>query len=168
MKKLSLILVLSTWTVPCFAQTTQPPKPGAEQQALQDFFVGTWSCEFSTVKGAVKQSCEMTLRGFFLECRQEGSQGVGLVSVAGYRPEQNSYTMFRYWANGSSDFGRGWLHGNTWTYVFDNEVASGKTRRRQVTITGSSPPGAFTTKWETSVEGEAWQVTQEGKCTKTK
>lgn len=61
MVKTFLLMVLSAWAIPCFAQTTEPPKPGPEQQATQDFFVGNWACEFSTVNGAVKQTCEMRL-----------------------------------------------------------------------------------------------------------
>lgn len=151
------------------AQTSpQPPKPGAEHQALESF-VGTTKCEFtdSTGKSTATQTCEMTAGGFFLHCRYKSERGREVIAIMGYLAGEKAYTMYRYWDNGWSDFSRGWIHEKTWTWVFEDEWASQKLRRRQATLTELSP-GSFTIKWERSVEGEPWRVTQEGKCTKTK
>lgn len=148
------------------AQTAQVAKPGPEQQALAAF-VSTMACEFSDSGGrsTSTQTCEMVDGGFFLQCHSRNSLGVEGTLIGGYAPGERAYTMYRHATNGLTDIAKGWKHGDTWTYVFENErTADNRPRRRQVTIVNTA--ATMTVKWEASVEGEPWHVTQQGTCTK--
>jgi hypothetical protein len=86
--------------------------------------------------------------------------------VLGYSKADNAYTIYRYFDNGWSDYGKGWVRDKTWTWVYEKERLTKGLRRRQVT--GILSEDSATYKWERSVEGEPWKVTAEGKCTKAK
>ena len=58
---------------------------------------------------------------------------VEIHTVYGYNRHEKAYTMYRYWSNGWSDFAKGWVEGNTWTWVFEDERVNDKLRRRQMT-----------------------------------
>ncbi len=148
------------------AQAPQP-KPGPEQQALA-VMVGTWACEFTNsdnTKASALQTCEITANGFFLQCRYQMTPGVDTTTVTGYDVTEKAYRMFRYRSNGLLDYSSVFHNGNTWAFVYDSgRRPDGKLRRQEARMTVS--PNALTIKWEASVEGEPWRVTQTGTCTK--
>jgi hypothetical protein len=168
MKRL-IILVLLAVIVPCAlaqAQPAQAPKPGPEVQLMAPW-IGNWHCAYEGKTGAMSKSegdltCEWTANGFVLSCKSAET-----TMAAGYSPEEKAYWMFRYGGNGFADHATGWIKGTTWKAVYENERAEGKARRRQVTMSVSSP-NEFTLQWDRSVEGEPWVTTQVGKCNKTK
>lgn len=130
--------------------------------------LGKWTCEFTGASGTStgEQTCELFGGGFFVVCSYKTAQQE-LRGVMGYNRHEKAYTMFRYRSNGRSDMSKGWIRDDAWTWVFEDERINDKLRRRQLTVTEVSPE-LTTFKWEVSVEGEPWRVTQEGKCTKVK
>jgi hypothetical protein len=167
MKRITVVLVFSMLLFAVAAQAQTPaPKPGPEHQAL-GVMVGTWETEsenkLTGAKSKGSMTCSWENGNFFVVCRTKT-----LAAVFGYSFEEKVYTVYLYSLSaGGGSFGRGWVRGNNWTYVFENELANGKHRRRQ--YTSSQPtPNAYTHKWERSIDGEPWVVTSEGKGTKAK
>ncbi len=156
-------LICSTVLV---AQET--PKPGPEHKKLA-FWEGSWNFE-SKNGGSGQANCKWFDGNFFMVCagpwkRPSGST-LQITMIFGYNQHEKAYTMYRYWSNGSSDFAKGWVRDNTWTWVFEDERVNDKLQRRQLSIDTS--PDSQTMKWEHSVEGEPWRVTTEVKGTKVK
>jgi hypothetical protein len=156
-------LILSTAVL---AQET--PKPGPEHKKLGQL-EGNFTCEGTSFseKATGTGTCEWGAGGFFMVCKQQFAPASGTVdihTIYGYNPHEKAYTMYRYWSNGHSDFSKGWVKDNTWTFVFEDERANDKLQRRQMTMEIAGDSSTY--KWEHSVEGEPWHVTTEGKCTK--
>lgn len=115
-------LVLVALIVPCTAhaqtaQPTQPPKPGPEVQQMAQW-LGAWQCAYESrttqAKGEMSMTCDWAAGGFFLVCK--GATGSRMFTIVlGYHPDEQAYWWFRYQSNGSADFARGWVNGNTWT-----------------------------------------------------
>jgi len=152
---------------PALAQDP-PPKPGPEHERMSAW-LGKWTCETKD-EGGGTMTCDWFDGGFFLECPFDWKTVSGaelkVATIMGYSKVDNSYTWYRYWSNGWSDYSKGWVRDAAWTWVFENERVTKGLRRRQVTCNFSED--GWTYKWERSVEGEPWTVTQEGKCTKGK
>jgi hypothetical protein len=170
-KRLLFVVLLLVLALPCMAfGQTPPPKPGPEVQQLAKW-LGTWQCAYENKtgtreKGEWTYACEWGLGGFFLHCKGK-TKTTDMTAVWGYNVEEKAYWTFRYFSNGGMDFSRGWVSGNTWSYVIENEHSGGKARRRQLKGTFESPT-AWTYQWDRSVEGEPWVITQVGRCTKDK
>jgi hypothetical protein len=164
--------LLAAVLVVCFASpATAQQEPTPEHKAL-DYFLGEWTYEFS---GETEATGEVNFRwfgdGFFLHWhetfRAASVSPVEAVGWIGYDAEGKHYTWTRFWANGNSDTGKGWKHGDTWTFVMDESHQEGKLTTMRTTWTVLSPQSLEIT-WERSVEGQAWELTDKGKVTKVK
>jgi hypothetical protein len=169
MKRVTVVLVFSVLLFAAAVKAQTPaPKPGPEHQAL-GAWIGKWQLEYdnklSGDKGQITMNCDWDGDGFFVVCRDKTVQRYR-ISIFGYSPEDKAYTHDRYMSTGGRSFSKVWVRGNTWTFVFDNDRADGKLRRRQMTAQISQ--NSFTFKYERSNEGEAWVITEEGKGTKGK
>ena len=173
MRRLLIVVFLLVLALPCsaFGQTQgAPPKPGPEVQ-LMAAWVGSWQCGYENKTGTQEKgqwtfACEWAPGGFFLNCKAR-TNTTDMTAVWGYNTEEKAYWTFRYFSTGGMDFSRGWVNGNTWSYVIENELSGGKARRRQLKGTFESPT-AWTYQWDRSVQGEPWVTTQVGRCTKAK
>ena len=169
--KYLLILLVGVCLILSTAMVAQEaPKPGPEHKKL-GHMEGKWNCEGTNLSEKANDTgtCKWGGGGFFMLCTDQFTTSSGTVeirTVIGYNRYEKAYTMYRYWSNGWSDFAKGWVKGNTWTWVFEDERVNDKLRRRQ--MTDETTPDSSTYKWERSVEGEPWQVTTEGKCTRVK
>jgi len=125
----------------------------------------------ATSKYTLTGTYEWFTGGFFVVCRFQSSYSTGTTreaaAVFGYNQAEQAYTWYRYYSTGATDSAKGWVHGNTWVWILPESQISGKATRRQMTSTEESPT-SWTYKWERSVEGEPWQTTEQGKCTKVK
>ena len=170
MKRIAVAVALMMLLSAVALQAQTPaPKPGPEHQKL-GAMVGTWTYESESKLTGTKNKGSMTCNwengGFFVACRIRAGSGESMW-VSGYSPQENVYTMYSYVLNtGASSLGKGWLRGDTWTFVYEGEQIDGKLRRRQ--STSKMTPTTWTYKWERSMEGEPWIVTSEGKFTRVK
>ena len=150
------ILFLSA--IPTLAQERSP-----ELQRL-GLWVGEWTYEVGDAPGTFAAEW---LGDFFIQIDEvytnPSGNTVNILGVFGYDAAEGVYTWHRYWGNGYSDAAKGWVHDNTWTFLFDEPVGE-KTR---MTMTEESAD-VIAFKWEVSVEGGPWEVTSEGRSTKVR
>lgn len=78
---------------------------------------------------------------------------------------KGEYVWVRFPSGGAAERGRGWLKGNTWTFLFDDSMQDGRAARVRCTIT-MVRPDYQTIRWERSIEGGDWEVTYDGTATK--
>jgi len=173
--KRQCIVVLLALVLPCLAfgqAQTPPPKPGPEVQQLAQW-LGNWQCGYENKTGAQDKgewdlNCAWSAGGFFLVCKGHVDKVSEFSMVWGYQPPEKAYWVFRYFSGGTMDFSKGWLSGNTWNLVFEDEhTRDGKARRRQAAQTFVSST-EWTYQFGGSVEGAPWVTTQVGKCTKAR
>ena len=156
---LAVLLTIATLFLSTFAVRTTA-QAGPEHQRL-----GQWLGEWTYVveDGSGTMSVEW-FGDFFVWISEVAETGDERLHVVGYDAEEEVYTWHRYWSsNGYSDAAKGWLHENTWTFVFD--VAAGIRNKMTVTV---EPPDDMTFKWERSVEGGPWEALEEGRTTRVK
>jgi hypothetical protein len=157
-------LIASTALV---AQET--PKLGPEHE-LHGFLEGENSCTFNDGTAKFESKCEWVSNGLFMTCtghyKPSSGSTVEFHTVQGYDRHEKVHTMYRFRSTGQIDHARGWFKDNKLKWVFSDELVDGKWQRRQLAVELNSTKNFWTFKWERSVEGGPWQVTQEGKCTK--
>ena len=167
MKKTAVVVALFMLALPCVAlgqgKPTQPPKPGPEAQKLAQW-LGRWKCALENPAGEMTMTCAWEAGGFFMVCGSVIGQ-TELTTVRGYHADEKAYWSFRYFNHGGADFSRGWLHGETWAFVHEDEHRGGKALRRQLTQTFQSPT-EWTLQFQYSTEGAPWVTNQVGKCTR--
>ena len=164
MKYLMILLVGACLLVaPVLAeQQMTKPEPGPEQKRMENW-LGHWACEFKSGSGEL--SCKWFAGGFYMVCSYKDAMGE-VREVMDYNPHEKAYTMFRYSSAGWSDYSKGWIRDNTWSWVSEDVRVNDKLLRVQSTIQESA--NLMTFKYERSVDGEPWQVADEGKCTRVK
>ncbi len=174
MKRLLVIVVVLAFAVPCWAQTAQPPKLGPEVQNLARF-VGTWKTEgevkvaglFGPVgKFSGTETCEWFAGGLHVVCRSESTGPARKLTelyIFGYDAEAKAYTYYGIDSGGDSEYLKGSLTGNTWTWLWDRKAA-GKPANYRFTEVDVSPT-SYTFKVEYSVAGGPWIVIEDGKGT---
>jgi hypothetical protein len=169
---------LLTLAVAVFAQSPpSPPKPGPEHQKLA-YFAGDWVSDVDMKpspfgpggKSTSTGHAEWMPGGFFLvsHAHWKGTaMGDGTeMSVLGYDPNEKVYTYHSFNSMGESDFSKGTVEGDTWTWLSDNKMG-GKAMKGRFTIKTLSPT-SYTFKFEIAPETGAWSTVMDGKATKTK
>ena len=145
--------------IPTLAQEAPPP----ELQRL-NFFTGEWTYDFGTSSGTMAWEW---FGDFFVQANEENTTAsgdtIGLLHMFGYDTEEEVYTWHRYWSSGNNEFARGWVHGDTWTFLFDDPVGM---MTRLIMVETSAHVVTF--HWEGSVEGGPWEVTGEGRMTRVR
>ena len=153
------IMLLSTASVRTAAQQA----PGPEHERL-GFWVGDWSYVVGDGSGTMTAE---RLGDFFIQMTEVYTNPTGntfeILGVLGYAPAEKVYTWHRYWSNGYSDAAKGWVHDDTWTFVFDEPVGE----KARMTMVEDSPD-VVVFRWERSIEGGPWEVTSEGRTTKVR
>ena len=100
-----------------------------------------------------------------VQCPVFGEDGsVTNIHIMGYDAEAGTYTASRFiGSSGFSDTGRGWINGDTWTFIYGDNPS------RIIRFTGTwESEGVWVYKWERSVEGGPWEETSGGKAYKVK
>jgi hypothetical protein len=140
------------------AQALAQEKPLPEHQRLE-IWTGEWSYvdqgAIGTVTGEWFGEFLIRWTGVFETASGDTLRGMGMIA---YDPEEELYTMSRFYDNGHRDIGKGWVHDDTWTFLFD---PSAEERWRATLVEESAD--TMTYKWERSIKGGPWEVTSEGR-----
>ena len=81
----------------------------------------------------------------------------------GYDAEAEAHTAFRFYGGGFHDTGKGWLDGDTWTFIYGDNPG------RLIRFTGTwESEDVWVYKWERSVEGGEWVETSGGTAYRVK
>lgn len=152
-------LFLSAIPTPTLAQEAPPP----ELQRF-NYFMGEWTYDVGSSSGTMAWEW---FGDFLARANEENTTAsgntTGLLHVFGYDTEEEVFTWHRYWSSGNIQIARGWVHGDTWTFLFDDPVGM-KTRLIMV----ETSTDVVTFHWERSIEGGPWEVTSEGRMTKVR
>ena len=178
MKRIATVVCLVIVALAAAAWTQAPasaPKPAPELKKL-GVYVGQWIYEGEYKPGLLgpggkatgDATCEMILRGFFLEWRWR-EQGTTVETrgfeVLSYDPVNNTYPSSAFVDDGSSSLGAYVLDGNTSSYSGKLAVG-GKQYRSKVTEVFAADSMSFTQKAEISADGNTWTPLFEAKYTK--
>ena len=151
------------------------PKPGPEVKKLS-YFVGTWKNEgdmkenpfgMPSGKFAGTDKCEWFTGGYHVVCHSTGKGPMGSVhglGILSYKQEDKVYTYYGIDNMGFAEESKGKVDGNNWVYTADEKMG-GKTFHGRYTITIASPD-SYSYKYETSEDGQKWNLVMEGKATK--
>jgi len=151
------------------------PKPGPEVKKLA-YFVGTWTSDgdmkensfgMPAGKFTSTDTCEWFTGGFHVVCHSTGKGPMGPVhglGILAYNTEDKVYTYGGIDSSGFTMASKGTVDGNNWVYTSDDKMG-GKLYHGRYSMTVSSPD-AYTFKYETSEDGQKWNLMMEGKATK--
>jgi uncharacterized protein DUF1579 len=151
------------------------PKPGPEVKKL-GYFVGTWKSEgdmkqnsFGMPAGKFTSAdkCEWFTGGFSVVCHSKGRGPMGAVHSLGiiaYNPEEKVYTYYGVDNMGFASLSKGKVEGNNWVFTSDEKMG-GKSFHGRYTMNVSSPD-AYSFKYNTSEDGQTWNLMMEGKASK--
>jgi hypothetical protein len=151
------------------------PKPGPEVKKLA-YFVGTWKSAgdmkenpFGMPAGKFSSTdkCEWFTGGYSVVCHSTGKSPTGAVhglGVLAYNTEDKVYTYYGVDNMGYAGLSKGKVDGNNWVYTSDEKMG-GKAFHGRYSIETSSPD-SYTFKYETSEDGQKWNLMMEGKATK--
>ena len=151
------------------------PKPGPEVKKLA-YFVGTWKSEgdmkensFGMPAGKFPSTdkCEWFTGGWHVVCHSTGKGPMGAVhglGILAYNTEDKVYTYSGIDSSGFTEASKGTVDGNNWVYNADEKMG-GKVFHGRYSIAVSSPD-AYTFKYETSEDGQKWNLMMDGKTTK--
>jgi Protein of unknown function (DUF1579) len=159
----------------------EPSVPGPEIQSLKAY-VGAWSFvqEFQATpfspagKGTKRSRVSMTLGGFFLEERGEGSGPDGTyawLAVTAYDPESRKYQQFTFDNRGFAsrpDHGEvviGKVKSSVWTWTW-NEEGKGRRYHCEAVDTFSPDGNSYSYQWWYSADGKTWKPWLKGVATK--
>ena len=162
---LSIVLSLMGW-VPLLAQTPVDPSQPAEYKNLAAF-VGTWKYEVEVKPGflgpggrmSLTESCERLAGGVTVVCHAETLTRAGhltTLSVLTYDSDEKVYKLYEFESTGRSNFARGTVDADTWTFVGESK-RDGKLVRTRSTMNLSSS-GSAVLKAEVSVNGGPWTL----------
>jgi len=150
-------------------------EPSASAQQL-DYFAGDWNLEGEFKqspfgpggKCVEKEHFYWLSKDSFLVLHSDwtGPFGNGAtLGVLGIDPEKKFYTLDAFESNGTSEhWTQGTVQHNIWVWTGDERVGSMILKARY-TITTLTPT-LYTVKYETSLDGQQWTTTMEGKATK--
>jgi Protein of unknown function (DUF1579) len=153
------------------------PKPGPEAKKL-GYFTGNWKSEgelkenpFGMPPGKFTSldKCDWFTGGFHVVCHSTGKGSMGPMNSLGilaYNADQKGYTYYGIDNMGMAQESKGTVEGDNWVYTSDMKVGD-KTYHGRYTIMPSSP-NSYTSKYETSEDGQNWTVCMEMKSTKIK
>ena len=174
MKRVLVVLafVLLTSLAGAFAQG--PPPPAPELKKL-DYFVGTWTMDGNIKPGPMGPGGKSTgtakeewMQGnYFLVSHSNfgGVMGEGVeTAYMGYDPGKKAYTYNAFNSMGMHDIATGQLEGDTWTWLFDQDMG-GMIMKGRFTMKMVSPT-SYTYKFELSQDGSTWNVFMDGKADK--
>ena len=152
---LSVVLLVPT-------QALAQEASSAEHQRLNSW-VGEWTYVLGDASGTFAAEW---LGDSFVQLDEvytdPSGSTVNVLGVIGYDAEEGVYTWHRYWSNGYNDAAKGWVHDNTWTFLFDEPVAN----KSRMTLIEDS--GGWNFKWESSVEGGPWEESSAGRTTRVR
>ncbi len=178
--KLAILVVAVLFTAAVAAQAQEKkmeaPKPGPEVKKL-GYFVGTWKSEgelkenpFGMPAGKFTSTdkCEWFSGGYNIVCHYNGKGPAGAthgLGILAYNMQDKAYTYYGIDNMGMADLSKGSVEGDSWTFTSDMKMGD-KTYHGRYSMTTSSPD-SYTYKYETSEDGQKWNVAMEGKSTKT-
>ena len=151
-----------------------PPPPAPELQKL-DYFVGNWTMDGDIKPGPMGSGGKSTgtareewmdgkyflvSHGTFGGVMGEGTE----TAYMGYDSSKNVYTYDAFNSLGMHDIATGKLDGDTWTWLFDQNMG-GMTMKGRFTMKMVSPT-SYTYKFELSQDGSSWNVFMDGKANK--
>jgi len=151
------------------------PKPGPEVKKL-GYFVGTWMSEgdmkensFGMPSGKFTSTdkCEWFSGGWSVVCHTSGKTPMGAMhglGILAYKAEDKVYTYYGIDNMGMGGESKGNVDGNNWVYTADEKMG-GKSfhGRYSIMVTGAD---SYNFKYETSEDGQKWNLMMEGKSTK--
>jgi hypothetical protein len=178
--KLAILVASVLFTAAVAAQAQEKkmeaPKPGPEVKKL-GYFVGTWKSEgelkenpfgMPAGKFASTDKCEWFPGGYNIVCHYNGKGPAGAthgLGILAYNMQDKAYTYYGIDNMGMADLSKGSVEGDSWTFTSDMKMGD-KTYHGRYSMTTSSPD-SYTYKYETSEDGQKWNVAMEGKSTKT-
>src|SRR5579871_5347513 len=173
MMTLAISTLLLGITLSATAQT-DTPKPAPELKKL-DYFVGTWRAEGEVKPGAMGRGGKFTgtnrvqwMDGrFFLVTHSafNGAMGKGVeTAYMGYDSDDKMYTYDSFNSLGEADHAKGYVNGDTWTWLSETRIGP-QTVKGRLTIKVPSAT-AYKFKFEVSPDGTIWNTEIEGKDTK--
>jgi len=172
---LGLLFLAHLAVVP--AQSPGPAaQPGPEVERLA-YFLGKWRGEVEIKASAAGPAARVneTAEGEWLPGRrflvthwdtQMAAGAVHTLMILGYDPEEKVYTFNTFQSTGESAYAKGPLVGDTWTWTSKSKD-DGKAGQSRFTIRVLSP-SAYATKFEMSMDGNAWTTIMEGRVAKLK
>jgi hypothetical protein len=157
------------------APKMEMPKPGPEVKKLS-YFVGTWTSEgdmkenpFGMPAGKFTSTskCEWFTGGYQVVCHETGKGPMGSMhgmGILSYSTEEKSYMYYGFDSMGMAEGSKGTMDGNNWVYTAEGKMG-GKAYHGRYSMDASSPD-SYTFKYETSDDGQKWNLVMEGKATK--
>lgn len=177
MRKVTLFAAaLAACVFTAFAQEpVELPKPGPEHKRMA-FFIGTWHSEGEMKSGpfgppgklSFKDKIEWGPGGFFIVMNSTGKGPAGDMqahAVMGYDAEKKMYTYTAFNNVGLTETAMGSLTGDTWTWTSESMVAGKLIKSRY--IIKETGPASQVYSWEFARDDGTWEVTMEGKATRT-
>jgi Protein of unknown function (DUF1579) len=153
----------------------EKPQPAPEVKKL-GYFVGTWTSEgemkenpFGMPAGKFSgtDKCEWFTGGFHVVCHSTGKGPMGAMhglGILAYNTEEKVYTYYGIDNMGFAEQSKGKVDGNNWVYTAEGKMG-GKAYQGRYTMNSSSPD-SYMFKYETSDDGQKWNLMMEGKATK--
>ena len=156
MKRAPGILVVAALLFPLSLKGQQR---SPEVERLADW-IGDWTYTISSQESTGSWSFEW-FGNRMVRAEEHTPNGNDVFHMMAFDPEEGVYTWRRYWSSGLVDLGRGWLHENTWTFLFLEEP--GDIWRIAMSF---ESPDVLTFRWEQMVEGGSWELVSEGRTTR--
>ncbi len=152
---------------------TETAKPAPELKKL-DYFAGTWNAEGSMQPGPMGSGkftgtnrVQWMEGGFFLVTQSEFNGAIGKgteTAYMGYDSNDKMYTYDSFNTLGEADHAKGYVNGDTWTWLSETRIGP-QTVKGRLTIKVLSAT-AYKFKFEVSPDGTTWNTEIEGKDTK--
>jgi hypothetical protein len=149
MRRTVFAVLALAFILPLTAQAQQTPPP--ELRRL-NFYVGEWTYDNG------RTEVFEWFGDFFVQSTEVGTDASGntltIRWMYGYDAEEEVYTLHGHYSSGLIRAAKGWVHGNTWTWLIDEPAG----RRRRWTCVEESPT-VWVIKAARSIEGGNWEET---------